>query len=285
LTATKPKRNQDVTRTFPPRFRINEMGPKKRTSMKLFPAGALLLVLATACSSARQAPSDQPLGAVRPASAVTSPSEPQPSPSASQRPPPPRQVQPIGFYATVHVIDAKIKARMKYSWRPGCPVPLKNLRLIKMSYWGFDGSAHMGEMVLNKRVVDDVLGVFRKMFDARFPIRRMRLVDAYRGNDDRSMAADNTSAFNCRKVTGGSSWSQHAYGWAIDINPVENPYISRSGRVSPPAGAKFADRSRRAKGMIHRGDVVYRAFRSIGWGWGGNWRSIKDYQHFSLTGR
>jgi hypothetical protein len=256
-----------------------------RTSKKLFLTGVLLLVGATACSAARQVASDQPLGAAKPASAVTSPSEPQPSPSASQRPPSPRQVQPIGFYATVHVIDAKIKARMRYSWRPGCPVPLKNLRLIKMSYWGFDGSAHMGEMVLNKRVVDDVLGVFRKMFDAKFPIRRMRLVDAYRGDDDRSMAADNTSAFNCRKVTGGSDWSQHAYGWAIDINPVENPYISRSGRVSPPNGAKYADRSRRAKGMIHRGDVVYRAFRSIGWGWGGNWRSIKDYQHFSLTGR
>jgi hypothetical protein len=255
------------------------------TSRKLLSTVALLLILATACGAARQIPGDEPLGPARAASVVTSPSEAQPSPSASHRPPAPRYVQPIGFYATVHVIDARIKPRMKYSWRPGCPVPLKNLRLIKMSYWGFDGSAHMGEMVLNRRVVDDVLLVFRKMFDARFAIRRMRLVDVYGGNDDRSMVADNTSAFNCRKVTGGSEWSQHAYGWAIDINPVENPYISRSGKVSPPNGAKYADRSLREKGMIHRRGVVNRAFQSIGWGWGGNWRSIKDYQHFSLTGR
>jgi hypothetical protein len=271
------------------------MKRESRTSRKLPLATSVLVILATACSAVRQVAAEPTLGAT-PASVVTSPSRLQPSwggspltpassPSTTRRPPSSPKVQPIGWYATVSVIDAKTRTRMKYSWRPGCPVPLKDLRLITMSYWGFDGAAHMGEMVLNRRVVDDVLKVFHTMFDARFPIRRMRLVDVYRGGDDRSMAADNTSAFNCRKVTGGSAWSQHSYGWAIDIDPVENPYVTSGGRVLPPSGAKYADRSRRDRGMIHRGDVVYKAFISIGWGWGGNWRSIKDYQHFSLTGR
>ena len=113
----------------------------------------------------------------------------------------------------------------------------------------------------------------------------MQLVDAFHGDDDRSMAANNTSAFNCRSVTGDPGvWSQHSYGWAIDINPVQNPYLS--GRtVLPPAGRTYADRSRQQPGMIHGGDPVVRAFASIGWGWGGAWHSFQDYQHFSATGR
>jgi len=99
------------------------------------------------------------------------------------------------------------------------------------------------------------------------------------------MAANNTSAFNCRAVTGGSAWSQHSYGWAIDINPVQNPYVTSSGTVLPPAGAQYVDRSQKAKGMIRAGDVVVKAFAAIGWGWGGYWSSTKDYQHFSATGR
>src|SRR6266511_4202879 len=134
-------------------------------------------------------------------------------------------------------------------------------------------------------VAGDVVKVFRTMFRARYPIRRMRLVDDYRGDDNSSMAADNASAFNCRRVTGGTAWSEHAYGRAIDVNPVENPYVSSSGKVLPPAGLRYADRSSRARGVIHHGDVVWRAFRSIGWGWGGDWRSFQDYQHFSATGR
>jgi D-alanyl-D-alanine carboxypeptidase len=266
----------------------------KQTTRSL-PLGALLLaILASSCALGDHRGADSALGTT-PASAVTTSwpdpsgrgphSLPVPNPSATYRPPSSDRVQPIGWHSTVSVIDGKTRARMKYSWRRGCPAPLKDLRLVTMTHWGFDGANHIGEMVLHRRVVDDVLTVFRTLFDARFPIRRMRLVDVYRGDDDRSMAADNTSAFNCRKVTGGSDWSQHSYGWAIDINPVENPYVSRSGRILPPNGEKYADRSRRARGMIHRGDLVYRAFISIGWGWGGNWRSIKDYQHFSLTGR
>jgi hypothetical protein len=209
-----------------------------------------------------------------------SPLPPSPTPSVSDA----VQAAPA-FHGTVSAIDPGTSARMTSSWHPGCPVPIADLRYLRLSHWGFDGVAHSGEMVVHKHVAGAVVKVFGKLFAARFPIRRMRLVDAYGGDDDRSMAANNTSAFNCRMVTGGSGWSQHAYGWAIDINPIQNPYVTRSGTVLPPEGAKYANRSLSAKGMIHAGDVVVRAFASVGWGWGGTWSGTRDYQHFSATGR
>jgi hypothetical protein len=171
------------------------------------------------------------------------------------------------------------------SWHRGCPVGLGDLRVLRLDRWGFDGQPHRGSLVVHRRYVQDALQVFGTLFDARFPIRRMRLVDAYGADDDRSMAANNTSAFNCRAVTGGSSWSQHSYGWAIDINPIQNPYVTSGGTVLPPAGAAYRNRSRDGKGIIRAGGVVVKAFAAIGWGWGGSWSSIKDYQHFSKTGR
>jgi hypothetical protein len=162
---------------------------------------------------------------------------------------------------------------------------MEDLSLLAMDYWGLDGSVHVGEMVVNRSVAADVLKVFGMLFDARFPIARMDLVDEYGGDDDLSMAADNTSAFNCRRVTGGTAWSEHAYGWAIDINPVQNPYVTGGGTVLPPAGGKYLDRSKKPPGMIHAGDRVVRAFASIGWEWGGNWTAFHDYQHFSATGK
>ena len=155
-----------------------------------------------------------------------------------------------------------------------------------LTYWGFDGRVHAdGRLVVGTRHVTPTVRALRDVFVARFPIRRMQPVEAYGASDDRSMAADNTSAFNCRRVAGSTSWSEHAYGRAIDVNPLENPEVMRSGRVLPPAGAAYLDRSRRAKGMIHAGDAVVRAFAAVGWHWGGYWTSLKDYQHFSSTGR
>jgi hypothetical protein len=173
---------------------------------------------------------------------------------------------------------------MASSWHPGCPVAIEDLRLLSLEYFGFDGRVHTGEMVVHREVARDVVTVFGKLFHAKFPIRRMRLVDDYGGDDDRSMAADNTSGFNCRPVTGGASWSEHAYGRAIDVNPIQNPYVTVAGTIEPPAGASFVDRSLRAKGMINAGDVVVGAFASVGWGWGGTWSNPTDYQHFSSTG-
>ncbi|HEY1854955.1 MAG TPA: M15 family metallopeptidase [Solirubrobacterales bacterium] len=190
------------------------------------------------------------------------------------------------FHGSAHRLGPALQQRMTgVSWHPGCPVGLKRLRLLKLSVWGFDGSIHRGRLVVNEDAVQPMLAVMRRLFALRYPIRRMRLVDAYGAVDDRSMEADNTSAFNCRFVAGTDHWSEHAYGRAIDLNPLENPYVDADGYVSPPQGAPFADRSRRAKGLIHRGGPVVAAFASVGWGWGGNWSWPKDYQHFSASGR
>src|SRR5215211_1319400 len=190
------------------------------------------------------------------------------------------------FTASTSRLDAALRKRMTgKSWHEGCPVGLGKLRLVELSYWGFDGEAHRGRLVVHRRVAQDVVTAMRSLFEHRFPIRRMVLIDRYGGDDHRSMAADNTSAFNCRFIAGQPGvWSQHAYGRAIDINPVENPYVSPGGSVSPPAGKPFADRSLDEPGMIHDGDATVHAFADRGWGWGGNWSPAKDYQHFSANG-
>jgi D-alanyl-D-alanine carboxypeptidase len=188
------------------------------------------------------------------------------------------------FRGSVAAIDPATRSRMRWSWRPGCPVGLADLRLLRVDHWGFDRRVHRGELVVHRDQARRVLGVIERLFRAGYPIRRMRLVDDYRADDDRSMAANNTSAFNCRPVAGTSRWSEHAYGRAIDVNPVQNPYVA--GRhVSPPAGRPYADRARRAPGMIRAGDAVVRAFAAAGWAWGGAWRNARDYQHFSANGR
>lgn len=174
---------------------------------------------------------------------------------------------------------------MTASWRPGCPVPLADLRLVSITHVGFDGATRPGELVVHASVADDVVGVFRALFDARFPIEQIRLVDEFGGDDDRSMAANNTSGFNCRQATGSTRWSEHAYGKAIDINPVQNPYVTRSGAILPPSGAAFVDRDPGSQGLITADGPVVRAFDAIRWGWGGRWSSGKDYQHFSASGR
>jgi hypothetical protein len=170
---------------------------------------------------------------------------------------------------------------LRHSYRAGCPVGPQQLRTVHVSYWDFSGAAREGRIVVARRVAPDVVTVFRRLWAARFPIRRLRPVSAYRGSDDASMAADNTSGFNCRFVGGTTRWSRHAYGEAIDVNPVENPY-ARGATVSPPAGRRFLDRSRYRKGMAVPGGVLERAFASVGWKWGA---SFGDYQHFSTTGR
>lgn len=190
------------------------------------------------------------------------------------------------FHGRAERIDAATRERMSgVSWHRGCPVGLDDLRLLTLTHWGFDGEVHRGRLVVNHDAATAMLGAMRTLFRLHYPIRQMRLVDAYGADDHRSMAADNTSAFNCRFVAGsGGVWSEHAYGRALDLNPLENPYVTESGYVSPPAGAPYADRSRHAKGLIHRGGPVVTAFAAVGWAWGGNWPWPRDYQHFSATG-
>lgn len=175
---------------------------------------------------------------------------------------------------------------VRFSYRSGCPVTPAELRLVRVSYRGFDGGTHVGALVVHRRVARDVVNVFRRLYAAGFPIRRMTPVSVFRGSDHASMAADNTSGFNCRPAVGSATggWSEHAYGAAIDVNPVENPYVL-NGRALPPAGRGYVVRSRVRRGMAVRGGVLVRAFESVGWKWGGRWAGSPDYQHFSVSGR
>ncbi|QTE30274.1 M15 family metallopeptidase [Pengzhenrongella sicca] len=251
-----------------------EPAPTPRSS-----AASTVAPAPTRAPSPTQTPTPAPSPTADPALA------PAPPPDGAPAPAPAEPVQPPepAFAATSAPIGPELAARMAPSWRAGCPVPLEELRYLTLTHRGFGGEVVTGELVVHADAVEAVTGVFRALFEAGYPIRSMRLVDDFDADDDASMAADNTSAFNCRAVAGTSSWSEHAYGRAIDLNPVENPYVSGAG-VFPPAGAPFADRPQ-APGVVHPGDAVVRAFAAAGWGWGGTWRGAKDYQHFSATGR
>jgi hypothetical protein len=189
----------------------------------------------------------------------------------------------VPYTATVERVTAH---ELRDSWHAGCPVAPSQLRRIRLRYVGFDGRSHVGQLVVNGQVVPQVIEIFRRLYAARFPSRRMQPVDVYHGSDDRAAAADDTSAFNCRRAVapGATSWSMHAYGEAIDVNDVENPYLEGT-RVIPPAGKAFTDRAHVRPGMAVEAGPLVRAFDAAGWGWGGRWSGSPDYQHFSVNGR
>jgi hypothetical protein len=194
---------------------------------------------------------------------------------------PPKGEKLVQFSSAIAPVT---EADLAGSWRPGCPVAPDDLRLVSVTHWGFDDRPHQGELVAHAAWAEDIVSVMKELYLLRFPIERMTPVDSYHGDDDASMAANNTSAFNCREVSRRPGvWSQHAYGTAIDVNPVQNPYILRNGTVLPPGAV--TDRTAPAMGLITAGDGVVEAFAGIGWGWGGTWSGVVDYQHFSASGR
>jgi hypothetical protein len=190
--------------------------------------------------------------------------------------------QPAPYAPVVQRVTA---AQLPHSWHRGCPVGPAQLRRVRLGYWGFDGRVHPGALIVDARVTSDVVAIFRRLYRARFPLRRVRPIDAYGGNDERSLAADNTAGFNCRYAVaaGPKRWSAHAYGEAIDVNPVENPYLE-GGRVHPRAGRRYLDRSVHRRGMAVPDGVLVRSFAASGWAWGGRWTGSPDFQHFSATG-
>jgi D-alanyl-D-alanine carboxypeptidase len=254
----------------------------------------VLLALLSACtpSGAGSAPVAQPAhastSASPPANASASTS---PRTSNSAPAPPPSSSLPARFLGKVSPLPASLAAEMRgTTWQPGCPVALSDLRLLTLRYWGFDGQVQQGPMVVNQGVASQVVSVFRRLFQARFPIQQLHLAVQYRPDqDDPNDTRNYTDGFNCRPVVTArgplSSWSQHAFGLAIDINPIQNPYVASDGYVRNNHARPYRDRSLRRPGMIHSGDVVVRAFAAVGWGWGGSWKGAKDYMHFSTTGR
>lgn len=171
---------------------------------------------------------------------------------------------------------------MNNSYREDGPVKLSELVLVKVRYINFENEEKNGEIVVNKKLAGDIQAIFQELYEARFPIEKIRLIDEYGNSDELSMADNNTYAFSVRPKTGKKSFSKHAYGFAIDINPVQNPYI-KNNIIEPQNSKNYLDRKNIRKGMIVKGDVCYNAFKKRGWTWGGEWKSLKDYQHFEKS--
>jgi hypothetical protein len=189
------------------------------------------------------------------------------------------------FAGSVTPLGPLLRKRMTgVSWRRGCPVGLSELRAVTVKHRTFGGGERTGTLIVHADVAREVVRVFRRLYEARVPIRRIVPIDAYGGSDFRSIEHDNTSAFNCRYVDGTTRWSEHAYGRAIDVNPIENPYVS-GGRSSHRASTPYLDRTTVRPGMAVSGGPLVEAFRAAGWGWGGAWSGDRDYQHFSASGR
>ena len=181
------------------------------------------------------------------------------------------------------VVTAVTAADLGASWRAECPVGPADLRRVELSYTGFDGRPHRGALVVHRAVVDDVIAIFGELQQLHYPIQRMQTVDNYRGAEDElSMEDNNTSAFNCRPLPGSTSWSLHAFGRAVDLNPLINPYLGAGGDLQPVTAARYLDRGRDDPGILRADSPAVCAFTDRGWRWGGAWRSPVDYQHFEF---
>ena len=193
--------------------------------------------------------------------------------------------------SSIAPLNSIVKERMIQggTWHQGCPVALEELRYLQIPYWGFDKQIHYGEMIVHKSVAAEVVRIFKQLYNEHYPIKQMRLMSDYNGDDDLSMQANNSSAFNCRLMTGSKSkWSKHSYGKAIDINPLQNPYVAKRGKiVLPKEGRNYIGKLRNHsnnsienRAIILEDDPIVQIFAYYGWKWGGRWRTLKDYQHF-----
>lgn len=188
------------------------------------------------------------------------------------------------FHSTIGPVVPAIRERMGDTWSPACPVALDDLAYVTVSFRGFDGAAHTGELVVAADQAEGVVSVFRALFAAGFPIEEMRLPTTADLEAPPTGDGNNTAGLVCRASRGTTTWSAHAYGLAIDLNPFLNPY-RKGDLVLPERASAYLDRTRTQPGIIHAGDLVVREFARIGWTWGGSWSLLKDYQHFTATGR
>ena len=185
-----------------------------------------------------------------------------------------------GFVSRVEPVPPEVLSRS--TWQPDCPVTADELAWVRLTFWGFDDARHTGELLLDASVADDVVSVFRTLYRARYPIEEMRITRLDELDAPPTGDGNNTGAFACRPTVGQTTFSQHAYGLAIDLDPFQNPY-EKGDLVLPELASSYLDRDGR-EGVIHDGDIVVSAFAEIGWEWGGDWQSLKDYQHFSENG-
>lgn len=274
------------------------------------PAIALALTLVGCGAVPSTTPADPPPGSAAPATSATATPEPGSTPPQwlFTRPLPrdthgygtvvptppelrnrrftlPDRLPPLpgeGFASRIEPVPEEVLARS--SWTPSCPVTREQLRWVRVAFHGFDGRRHTGELLINSSAAEPIVAVFRALYDARFPLEEMRITRAEELDAEPTGDGNNTGAFTCKPMPSGSTWSEHAKGLAIDVNPFLNPYV-RGPVVLPELASAYLDRSRQVAGAIHAGDPVTRAFASIGWQWGGTWQHAKDYMHFSANGR
>ena len=231
--------------------------------------GAAVAGMLAACLVLVQCTAAQPPPAATPSRSAT------PSPSAAASSTGAPSAPPGG---TVEPVTA---AELGASWRPGCPVEPGQLRRVNVDHIGFDGQMHRGELIVHEDLAPDVVAIFERLDRLGYPVEKIRAVDQYPGADDElSMEDNNTSAFNCRRIPGTNEWSPHAYGRAIDLNPLVNPCLYASGYFEPQNAATYLDRSRTDPGLLHNGDPAVHVFTDRGWRWGGEWTAPLDYQHF-----
>ena len=183
------------------------------------------------------------------------------------------------IFTSDKIPETMAKEMTGLSWQPNDNIQISDLRLITVTLWGFDDKPHTGEMIVHKTVTKELLDIFKELYKKKYPIEKMNRIDKYNADDNLSMVDNNSSAFCYRVMTGSNKISKHSYGVAIDINPLQNPYIK--GRyIAPIEGMSYANRENKRKGMIYKDDDCYKAFTKRGWIWGGEWESVKDYQHF-----
>jgi hypothetical protein len=187
-----------------------------------------------------------------------------------------------GFDAEV-TSPAPTSVIARSTWKRGCPVAATDLSWVRLAFWGFDSRRHTGELLVSTSATAAIVRVFRRLYAARFPIEEMRITRLAELDAPPTGDGNNTSAFVCRSAVGTSSYSQHAYGLAVDVNPFQNPY-TKGDVVLPELASSYKDRGYLRPGMITANGPAVRAFAAVGWTWGGTWQSLKDLQHFSRTG-
>ena len=191
------------------------------------------------------------------------------------------QTVPDDFFTPQVIPDSIFSQMYGKSYKKDCTIPRDSLRYIRVKHYDAAGNSKTGELVCHHGIATDVAEIFEQLYHAHYPIERVELIDRYGADDERSMTANNTSAFNFRRIAGSQKLSNHSYGRAIDINPLYNPCVSQGGkRIEPVAGRKYANRSKNFVYKIERGDLCYQLFKAHGFRWGGDWRTLKDYQHF-----
>ena len=183
------------------------------------------------------------------------------------------------IFTSTAIPDSVWQTMQGKTWHDNPYIKRSDLRYLRISHVDLEGRTHVGEMICNKLIADKLLAIFRELYKAHYPIERMRLIDDYDADDERSMRDNNTSCFCFRAVEGTKVLSKHARGLAVDVNPLYNPYVKGSV-IQPQTARKWADRSRRSAYTIKRRDLLWRLFTERGFQWGGSWKSLKDYQHF-----